>query len=436
MRYLYVDNFRGFTDTVIPITDVNFFVGENSTGKSSLLGLINLFCAPDFWLRNKLDTDEVQFGNFSDIVSVNAKDKSYFSIGLISELKSKEDGEKNISTFVMTFVEREGLPSVAMYAYARKGKEYRIRIGKNQIKYKSADFDTRRDINQFAKSGFKEWARAYHTDTKGYKIAPESIITKSTMPPVFLATSIEELVNKESEKEFSGSTIVPAFSDDIAWLAPIRSKPRRTYDEYRLDFSPEGDHTPYIIKKLLDKKSDAEKFKDFMSNIGIDSGLFESVKIKKYGTGVTAPFELDVVLNSKQLSISNVGYGVSQALPIIVELFVRGDHSWYAVQQPEVHLHPKAQAALGDAFYQLAVVENKKFVIETHSDYTIDRFRANYKSSEKDDKPNAQVLFFERTGDGNKVSSLFIDENGELPIEQPKSYRDFFIKEELMNLGI
>jgi hypothetical protein len=436
MRYLYVDNFRGFTDTYIPITEVNYFVGENSTGKSSLLGLIKLLSSPDFWIRNRFDTDEVQFGNFSDIVSVNSKDKSYFSIGLIKELKSEETGERELSTFVLTFVEREGIPSVALYVYAREGKEYRIRIGKKQIKYKSSDINSKCDANEFIESSFKKWTKAYHEDTKGYKVAPENIITRSNVPPVFIASSIEEIINQDKKVEFASSAIIPAFSDEIAWLAPIRSKPRRTYDEYRLDFSPEGEHTPYIIKKLLDRKTDAEKFKDFMSNIGVDSGLFESIRIKKYGTGVTSPFELDVVLNSKQLSISNVGYGVSQALPIIVELFVRQKGSWYAVQQPEVHLHPKAQAALGDAFYQLAAIEKKKFIIETHSDYTIDRFRTNYKSQEQERKPKAQVLFFERTGEGNMVTSLSIDENGELPIDQPKSYREFFIKEELMNLGI
>ena len=438
MKYLYVNNFRGFKDTIIPITEVNFFVGENSTGKSSLLGLIKLLSSPDFWLRNKLDTDEVQFGNFSDIVSVNAKNKSYFSIGLVTELKSKENDDRDLSAFVLTFIEREGLPSVALYVYAHEGKEYRIRIGKKQIKYKSGEIDTKCGTDEFIESSFKDWTNAYHEDTKGYKVAPDSLITRSNLPPVLLVSVIEEIISQDRKTKFSLSTMIPAFSDEIAWLAPIKSKPRRTYDEYRLDFSPEGDHTPYIIKKLLDKKTDAEKFKKFMSNIGVDSGLFESVQIKKYGIGVTSPFELDVVLNSKQLSISNVGYGVSQALPIIVELFVRHKGSWYAVQQPEVHLHPKAQAALGDAFFQLAVIENKKFVIETHSDYTIDRFRANYKCSEgeRKSKPEAQVLFFERTGAGNKITPLSIDENGDLPIEQPASYRKFFIKEELMNLGL
>ncbi len=48
---LYIDNFRGFDDTYIPLKEVNFFVGENSTGKTSILSLINLLYDYSFWLR-------------------------------------------------------------------------------------------------------------------------------------------------------------------------------------------------------------------------------------------------------------------------------------------------------------------------------------------------------------------------------------------------
>ncbi|MDP6688819.1 MAG: AAA family ATPase [Alphaproteobacteria bacterium] len=82
-------------------------------------------------------------------------------------------------------------------------------------------------------------------------------------------------------------------------------------------------------------------------------------------------------LNS--VNIRNVGYGVSQSLPVIVEILSRSFGSRFAIQQPEVHLHPKAQAALGDLFYQLALVEEKRFIVETHSDFTIDRFMLNYR---------------------------------------------------------
>jgi predicted ATPase len=145
---------------------------------------------------------------------------------------------------------------------------------------------------------------------------------------------------------------------------------------------------------------------------------------------------LDIVLNGKELSINNVGYGVSQALPIIVELFSRGRGTNYAVQQPEVHLHPRAQAALGDVFFSLATIEAKRFFIETHSDYTIDRYRANFRKDNIQTKPPSQILFFERNSSGNFIHPIKIDENGDISASQPDSYRDFFIREQMSNLGL
>ena len=131
-----------------------------------------------------------------------------------------------------------------------------------------------------------------------------------------------------------------------------------------------------------------------------------------------------------------VGYGVSQSLPVIVELFMRSSGQWFAIQQPEVHLHPKAQAALGDLFFRSAVSDNKKFLIETHSDYTIDRFRINYRKKNKKVLPKSQIIFFERDKDVNKAYRIQIDEKGELPVDQPAGYRKFFIKEEMKILDL
>ena len=72
MKYLFVDNFRGFTKTLLPIRDVNFFVGENSTGKTSILGLIKLLDTTQFWFNQRFNTDEVRLGNYKDIVSIGS----------------------------------------------------------------------------------------------------------------------------------------------------------------------------------------------------------------------------------------------------------------------------------------------------------------------------------------------------------------------------
>jgi predicted ATPase len=104
------------------------------------------------------------------------------------------------------------------------------------------------------------------------------------------------------------------------------------------------------------------------------------------------------------------------------------------VQQPEVHLHPRAQAALGDVFFQAAHAHKKVLFIETHSDFMIDRFRLNYGPS----KPRAdfaQILFFERTGGGNKLTTIKILSDGEYPEDQAAQFRSFFLEEQRKLLG-
>jgi predicted ATPase len=222
---------------------------------------------------------------------------------------------------------------------------------------------------------------------------------------------------------------------ELTWFGPIRTEPKRTYDELALDFSSEGRHTPYLIRRMLSSKAQAIKFKAFIEKVGSASGLFQDVKVQKFGRGANPRFELDIVIDGQVLNILNVGYGVSQSLPIIVEFLARPKGTFFAVQEPEIHLHPRAQAALGDVLFEMATTDHKRFLIETHSDYAIDRFRMNYKK-DRANKPDSQILFFERRDKHNVVTPLSIGNSGELPADQPESYRRFFIKEQMNLLGM
>jgi len=157
-----------------------------------------------------------------------------------------------------------------------------------------------------------------------------------------------------------------------------------------------------------------------------------------------SPFNINVVINGKPVKIINVGYGVSQILPLIVETVIREEETWLALQQPEIHLHPRGQAAFGDLIYKSALSDNKGFIVETHSDYTVDRFRLkmnidyrseNYKNEDKD-KITSQVVFFSRNKEGNQLTVVPILDNGAYSEEQPIEFKQFFIKEELSLLQI
>ena len=215
-------------------------------------------------------------------------------------------------------------------------------------------------------------------------------------------------------------------------FAPIRTKPKRTYEGYAITISPEGEHIPYYIREIYRSgKKENISFKEKIAIFGKSSGLFKEIETINYRENdETSPFELHIKLSPKDnYKISCVGYGVSQSLPILIETLSRPNGTWYAIQQPEIHLHPKAQAASGDLFFDLSENENKVFLIETHSDFIIDRFRLNLRKN-PEHKIKAQVLFFERTDQGNTVTPIEIGKNGEYSSNQPQSYREFFINEQ------
>lgn len=442
-KIFYLDNFRGFSDTFIPLTDVTFLVGENSTGKTSVLNILKLISTPQFWFEQDFNNEIVHFGHFSDIVSANAANSEYFRIGIVEESSTKE-GKSHASGCLFTFRERQGLPQLTHFISSKGSKEVSIRFVGGTISFKVEDRSEIQTATEVISSDLPRWIREQSSDGGGYKRLNIGLKTPRTdrqsFPIPILLSVVDDHMRTSGKDKASRSMRIgllpfPEFQGDLIWVAPIRTKPRRTYDESYLDFSPEGLHTPYLIRKLLNSKVEAVKFREFVQSVGKASGLFRSIEIKRFGRGAGAPFEVDVVLDEKALNLNNVGYGVSQSLPVLVELLAREEGSWFAIQQPEVHLHPRAQAALGDVFFEMARKEKKRFLVETHSDFTIDRFRMNFRKTEGN-KPVSQVLFFERKNKGNHITALSINSDGNLPLNQPDSYRQFFIKEEMSILGL
>lgn len=443
MNYLYVDNYRGFQNTFVPIKDVNFLVGENSSGKTSILSLIELLSPDEVWFKRELSTKKVGLGNFKDIVSISSDNKKSFWVGMIFDsfknVKDdyKSEKEKNYNPLVVIlrkFIEHDGMPRLASFIYYKDGESVHINFIGNKIKYKVDSYRISEDAVNFCGDKFNNWMVERCNDNNGFKYIDNEIYFNEDAPPIMIVSIIRQNILKDKKKR--PSFTLDSICNEMIWLAPIRSKPRKTYDEFSLEFTPEGDHTPYLIKKQLSSKSGSQKFKKYLRDVGLESGLFKEVKIRNYGRGVGAPFQLDVVLDEHPLGVGSVGYGVSQALPVIVEVFSREENTWFAIQQPEVHLHPKAQAALGELFFKLSSLQNKKFVIETHSDYTIDRFRICLKKGELVNNPKSQIIFFERDGKENKIYPIEIYDNGDLSEDQPPSYREFFLKEEMNLLGL
>jgi hypothetical protein len=410
MEQLFLDNFRGFKNQYIKINDVNFLVGENSSGKSSVLYALKLISNPNFWFSIDFRNDESQNYSFEDLVSAESSDKSYFCIGYIQSDSSKKP------SYIFRFSSKNGKPiiSEAIIQYGSEG--FVFYLESQSAKYKKVEGES---------SLFEKLKNAGKKDF----IELKDFTPGLSQQPFYLITIINSLMKNSKNIKSIELPMMP-----ISFVAPIRSKPKKTYDEPGSHTNSEGEHIPYELRRILLKKGKSAIEKN-LNAYGLESGLFKEISIKEYESSDDAPFRMNVILEKEPINIVNVGYGISQVLPVIFEVFTGGNNKNIAIQQPEVHLHPRAQAALGDLFYSFAAAEHKKkLTIETHSDFIIDRFRQRQKKEAK--KVDSQVIFFIRKNGINTATIIEIDDMGNYSENQPQEFRDFFIREEMANLGL
>ena len=217
-------------------------------------------------------------------------------------------------------------------------------------------------------------------------------------------------------------------------VAPLRSKPKRTYDPVRETESPEGAHIPMLMMRLdrTDKRG-WNTLHDDLTDFGNVSGLFSDILVKRHGKQMSDPFQLQVKVRSgSRANIMDVGYGVSQSLPILVD--VRSNRNCtFLMQQPEVHLHPRSQAELAGLFVESFKKKDNRFLIETHSDYIVDRVRILVKNGMIKSE-DVSILYFAPKGNAASIHSISLEDEGNLQ-NVPRGYRDFFVKESDKLLG-
>ena len=221
---------------------------------------------------------------------------------------------------------------------------------------------------------------------------------------------------------------------ELVPVAPLRSKPKRTYDPVRETASADGEHVPMLMMRLdrTDKKG-WSSLHDELVAFGQESGLFSDIKVRRHGKQMSDPFQLQVKVRSgSYANIMDVGYGVSQSLPILVD--VRSERQCvFLLQQPEVHLHPRSQAGLAELFVESYRKNRNRFLIETHSDYIIDRIRILVRK-QTIRAADVSILYFEPMGNSVKIHNIGMDGDGNL-WGTPDGYRDFFVRETDRLLG-
>lgn len=402
---LFLNNYKGFKQTIISLKDVNFLVGDNSTGKTTVMNLLYIIdhnLVPFQMNLNK----EVKLGGFDDIVNKYSADKSYFAFGC----EKVRNGRRSYHCW--RFKNRKGTSVLDEYKFSVKGKTVYLRFKNDD------NFDV---LSQMQDLSFKDWLMS-NNEAGLTKVDENSDEMRHIM--------IDMIFNSE------GDSMKAIKENEILRFTPVRANAKSYYDMFERDFSPEGTHIATFLKTCLERKNKkSETIIKTLNDFGKESSLFEGIEVEQLSDSSSSPFSLDMKYGKIKVNISNVGFGVSQVMPLVVEM-LRRKKTMIAIPQPEVHLHPKAQCAFGTLVFRNWQDNNNQYLLETHSEYMINRFRYEMLNSEKAPKGKAQVLFFERNEDGNVITSMPIGENGKFDCEIPDSYGDFFVDEELKMLEL
>lgn len=234
------------------------------------------------------------------------------------------------------------------------------------------------------------------------------------------------LVNKLGEIFNGAYDTIESFFDEsrINYVSPLRAFPQRYYllDEANVNTTLNTQSGTSLAELLKKNEEVSAKVNAWMNKFGL------KVSVKEFKDII---HNIKINQNNLDLDITDVGFGISQVLPILVQGFLSKDKSLTLIEQPEIHLHPKMQADLADLFIDIVKVSSrqkkrKKLLIETHSEYILKRLRR--RMSEGKLSSNDVAIYFIEPRNKNKESACIqkieISKNGSF--DWPE---DFYITE-------
>ena len=266
------------------------------------------------------------------------------------------------------------------------------------------DGDLLKDVN--------DWLASDERLDTGYKLRRRSSVElPADEPPVSQIRDHEELFARYRNGE--GAVDLDGFVRDVSAIivkstgenpddAAARTRRRHAKLVATIDNLEKG-HPPSTVKALVRAISNAD---------------------------VRTTLQLVTAQSGLPVRTSDVGVGISQILPVVVAALDPNRPGITAIEQPELHVHPKMQVELGDLFAQ-GVDQGGIFLIETHSEHLILRLLRRIEETHGGELPKGKpalkpaqlsVVFVEQSNGEAKATRLRIDETGEFVDRWPRGF--------------
>ena len=383
---LRAQNFKSWQDTgMLQFAPLTGLFGANSSGKTSILQVLLMLKQtverPSDWNQPLYFGDEgslVNLGSFNDVIHKHNKDLS-LDISVSWKSSTVADINKYIKFYNLNV---ETLPP----SQGDRDRSEEISFATNIV---------RGTINNFY----------YKTDL--YKF-------EGQQPDLFrcygLRTARTEIMEISSRFEEAFENL---FSR-ILYLGPLREYPRRRYPW-------KGDH-PKGIGQYGEKTTSAllsgrirrlpvdEQIPKWLQRLElIDSYDVQPV----FDTGGDYELLVKQYKDGPEVPLTDVGFGVSQVLPVLILCYYAPKGSILILEQLEAHLHPKVQSELADVLIDVVKNRNVQIILESHSAHLLHRLQRRI--AEEQMSADDTALYFCQINDGtSEIEQLDVDEYGNI----------------------
>lgn len=421
---LRVKNFKSWVDTgLVKMAGLTGLFGTNSSGKTSILqALLMLKQTTESQDRKRVlhfgdERSHVDLGTYSDVISGHdtARPLSFSLAWQLPKTLAIPDSQQSRTLYRVKALSFGA--SVCAEGDRPVLKEFAYSFGRNRFGM------VRRPT---AKANAKDRYDLIHENYDVKRVQGR----KWPLPPPVKSYGFPD----EAMRYYQNTGFLPDFTlsfeslfSRMAYLGPLRGYPERRYvwgGERPVDVGRTGELTvPALLAGQVDGlksgrgKGRARRYAPILKRIAQwlkKMDMIQSFKLERIGSN-RRDYEVRVRKSptSPEVLITDVGFGVSQILPVLVLCYYVPGGSIILLEQPEIHLHPSVQAGLADVFIDVVKERNVQIILESHSEHLLRRIQRRIAEGVLDADKTA--LYFCRMEEGaSTADTLEVDRSGNI----------------------
>jgi len=386
LQRLKFTNFKSWPSADLACGRITGIFGTNSSGKTSLIQFLLLLKqtknATDPAISLELNDDLVQLGAIEDAIHRHDESRSIdieASFELAASLFLKDPSGRSTSEIASgrnlkmsaSIAVKRNAPTATFLEYSLGNASFRLAPKNDDL----SKFDLTSEANSEGQSQFN----FIRTQGRPWQLpGPVKTYRFPDQARVYFQNSgfLGDL-----EAAFEGEL------DKTFYLGPLRETPKRDYLWARSRPSDVGLRGEKAIDAILaatdagetrnlKSRSHLKPFQEMIAYWLKEMGLIESFQVAEIAKGSNRwQARLTTRPSASSVLLTDVGFGVSQVLPVITLLQYVPENSTVILEQPEIHLHPLAQAALADVIIQAAMHRNVQVILESHSEHILLRLQ-------------------------------------------------------------